>query len=168
MKTSLDHIVGDIFELEPDVILDGCEAAKTNDRKRIILPIHRTDDASVQRMLNFLQPGTFIRPHRHPVDGAIETILVLQGRLGFIIFDENGSVDRCCDLLGVRSGGLGLIDIEPNVWHGMVALSPDTVVLEIKQGPYDFETDKEFAHWAPVDDTNEAHQMVETFESLFA
>jgi dTDP-4-dehydrorhamnose 3,5-epimerase-like enzyme len=42
-----------------------------------------------------------------------------------------------------------MIDIEPNLWHGFVALEPDTVILEVKRGPYDGAGDKVFAPWAP-------------------
>ena len=33
----------------------------------------------------------------------------------------------------------------------MVCLEPDTVILEVKKGPYDANTDKKFASWAPAE-----------------
>jgi dTDP-4-dehydrorhamnose 3,5-epimerase-like enzyme len=42
-----------------------------------------------------------------------------------------------------------LIDIEARVWHGFVTREPDTIILEIKRGPYDQQHDKIFAPWAP-------------------
>ena len=93
-------------------------------------------------MLNFFQPGTYVQPHQHPLSGASETISVLSGTLGFLVFDASGEVEER-NRLG--SDGLGVLDIEPGVWHGMVALEADTVILEIKQGPYDPASDKNFA-----------------------
>jgi cupin fold WbuC family metalloprotein len=134
------------FVLTAEILAQGCAAARASARQRIILPLHRTQAAPVQRMLNFLQPGTYIQPHLHPLQGASETIQVLQGRIGFLIFNEQGSVQQTALL---QAGPLGMIDIEPNLWHGFVALEPDTVILEVKRGPYDGAGDKVFAPWAP-------------------
>jgi cupin fold WbuC family metalloprotein len=49
----------------------------------------------VQRFLNALQPGTYVRPHRHLRDAGVngfEFFLVLQGSLGLLILDEQGQV----------------------------------------------------------------------------
>jgi cupin fold WbuC family metalloprotein len=150
---ALPHVTGDAFRLSPEVLAQGVAASAANPRKRMILPLHRTQEASVGRMLNFFQPGTFVRPHLHPVDFASETILVIRGALGVVIFDESGGV-TASHLL--RADGLGLIDIEAGVWHGMTVLEPDTVVLEIKRGPYEVRTDKVFAPWAPVEGSEQA------------
>jgi len=45
----------------------------------------------------------------------------------------------------------------------MVCLAPDTVIAEFKKGPYDPETDKEFAPWS----TEDGEELVREFESLF-
>ena len=147
------HVAGDAFRLTPEVLAQGMAASAASPRKRIILPLHRTQQASVGRMLNFFQPGTFVRPHLHPVDFATETILVIRGALGVVIFDEAGRVKERHLL---RADGLGLIDIEARVWHGMTVLEADTVVLEIKRGPYDVRTDKVFAPWAAEEGSEEA------------
>lgn len=113
-------------------------------------------------MVNFMQPGTYIQPHHHPRDFATETILVMQGEMGFVIFDEAGKLES---VHRVRKGGL--IDIEARVWHGVLALAPDTVILEIKRGPYD-DTDKVFADWAPAENTEAMPGYRAWLESLFA
>ncbi|MGB7416110.1 MAG: WbuC family cupin fold metalloprotein, partial [Thermosynechococcaceae cyanobacterium] len=41
----------------------------------------------VQRFLNVMQPGTYVRPHRHlrsETENGFEFFLVLQGEIGFI------------------------------------------------------------------------------------
>jgi cupin fold WbuC family metalloprotein len=147
------HVVGDVFRPTPDILDQGCAASAASPRQRIILPIHRSQEASVGRMLNFFQPGTFVRPHLHALDYASETIQVIRGKLGVVIFEADGAVRERHVL---AADGLGLIDIEACVWHGMAALEPNTVVLEIKRGPYDVRTDKTFAPWAPEEGTHEA------------
>ena len=164
MPQALENISGDLFALTEETLNLGIQASRESARKRMILPLHRTQDATVQRMLNFFQPGTYVQPHYHPLKGAIETILVLRGVLGFVVFDDAGNIVSTHRL---KAGGLGLVDVEPRVWHGMVALAPDTVILEIKQGPYNRETDKVFAHWAPAEDEAGFEKVIRKIEDAF-
>lgn len=150
---SLPPAEGPVFQLTEDLLDRGCRAARESPRRRIIFPIHRSPEARVQRMLNFMQPGTYVVPHRHPLDHAIETVQVIRGALGFLIFDEGGGLVSTHRLSAET--GVALLDIEPGIWHGMVVLEADTVLLEIKRGPYDPATDKEFAPWAPGEEAGE-------------
>ncbi|MEZ5329146.1 MAG: WbuC family cupin fold metalloprotein [Verrucomicrobiales bacterium] len=161
---ALPNVTGDHFELTDAILQTGFRESAASARRRIILPLHRTQAATVQRMLNFFQPGTYVCPHQHPEDGAIETICVLSGVLGFLLFEADGSVRSTHRL---SAGPLGLIDIEPGVWHGMVALSPDTAILEIKQGPYDASADKSFASWAPPENDPGVPEYLTALEALF-
>jgi len=156
MRLALPHITGDAWTLTPEVIEQGFAAAKESPRRRIILPLHRSPEAVVQRMLNFLLPGTYIRPHLHPLPHATETIQVLRGALDFFLFDDDG---RIIERHALKSGGCGLIDIEPNLWHGFVVPAEDTLILEIKRGLYDGANDKVFAPWAP----DEGSAKVQTY-----
>jgi cupin fold WbuC family metalloprotein len=164
MLLAFPNTTGPVFTLTEDLLTTGFTASAASPRKRIILPLHRTQDALVQRMLNFMQPGTYLIPHLHPLPHASETIQVLRGAIGFFVFDPQGTV-LSKHLL--RADGLGLIDIEPNVWHGFVVLEPDTVVLEIKRGPYDPVHDKVFATWSPKEGEAGATEAVKKWEELF-
>ena len=130
-----------------ETLLAACkEASRTSPRKRIILPLHKQAGATLQRILNGLQPGTYIRPHRHTTDRG-ESLIVLSGALLFITFRDDGTIDSSFRLApGTAQFG---IDIEGAVWHAFMALEPDTVLFEIKPGPYNAATDKKFAEWAP-------------------
>jgi len=161
MKLAMSNPSGPVFELTPALCEEGLAESRRSPRRRMLLPIHREGEDLVQRMINFMQPGTYIQAHQHPRDWASETILVMSGVLGFITFDEEGKV------LTVSRLGVGdLIDIEARVWHGVLALAPDTVILEIKRGPYD-DTDKVFAEWAPAENTAEAPAYLTWLLSLF-
>lgn len=161
MKLALENPQGPVFSLTPEILERGLAASRESPRKRMLLPMHRGQADLVQRMINFLQPGTYIQPHLHPREHAIETILVMQGELGFLVFDEEGEV-----VSRHRLAPGQLIDIEARIWHGVLALAPDTVILEIKRGPYD-ETDKVFATWAPGESTEETPAYLSSLESLF-
>ena len=161
MQLALPNATGDLFTLDEEIIRAGIEGSCSSPRKRMIYPIHRNQSDLVQRMLNFFQPGTYVTPHLHPRESASELVFLIQGRLGFLLFDEKGNITSQSDL---KPGAL--IDLEPKLWHTMVVLEPDTVVLEVKRGPFDSE-DKIFADWAPGEGDPEAENLVREFEGLF-
>lgn len=100
-----------------------------------------------QRLLNVVQPGSYIRPHRHRDPGKSESFVVLQGAIAFFRFDDEGKILEARRL--EPRGELRAVDLAPGVWHCFLALERDTVVFEGKNGPYDPDRDKEFPAWAP-------------------
>lgn len=162
MKLALPNPTGPVFELTPTLREEGLRESRLSPRGRILLPIHRGQDDLVQRMVNFLQPGTYIRAHHHPRDWATETLLVLSGTLGFVTFNPEGEV-RSVHRLGAGD----LVDIEAGVWHSVLALADDTVILEIKRGPYN-EEDKIFAEWSPAEFSDESPAYLSWLTGLFA
>lgn len=132
--------------LDAGLISAANTASGVSPRGRIIQPLHKALSDPLQRMLNSLQPGTYIRPHRHAEDRA-ESIVVLSGALLYVVFDGSGTVVERIRL-AAGSERMG-IDIAGGIYHSFLALIPDTVLFEIKPGPYDPKTDKLFAPWAP-------------------
>lgn len=165
MPFAFPNVTGPVFTLTSALLDQGCAAAAASARQRIILPLHRDQGALVQRMLNFMQPTTYIQPHLHPMPYASETIHVLRGAIGFLVFDAEGNITERYHL---RADGLGFIDIEPNVWHGFVVLEPDTAIIEIKRGPYDALHDKVFAAWAPAEGDAAAASALSHWVAAFA
>jgi len=147
LSNALNILSRDLFE-------EGIRLSRLSPRKRIILPIHKTADASMHRMLNFIQPDSYIRPHNHSLSNKTESVIVLQGAIHFFTFEEDGSV-KTSTLIGGASKNFG-VDIEPSIYHAFFALEPDTIIFETKPGPYDKATDKLFATWAPEEDTAKA------------
>lgn len=130
------------------------------------MQLHRSDAEGVQRMLNFFQRGSYARPHCHPASENIESVAVLQGAIGFVIFEKDGAI-RSAHRLVAGDAASCLVDIEPGVWHTLVPLADDTVILEIKRGPYSATADKTFAEWAPDEGAAEASDYLATLETLF-
>ncbi len=149
-RKALPNVSGPWFCPDRKMLEKGIRESRNSLRRRMILPIHRKQDSKVQRMLNFLQPGTYIRPHLHPRPEAVESICLIQGEIRFFVFDDTGKEIFRTDLK--RDSDRTLIDIEPLVWHTFVVTEPDTVLFETKMGPYDAMRDKEFAEWAPSED----------------
>ncbi|WP_028239680.1 WbuC family cupin fold metalloprotein [Stutzerimonas azotifigens] len=121
-------------------------AADNCPRQRHHHLLHRPDEPC-QRLLMGLQPSTYVAPHRHLDDDKAECLIVLGGRLGLLIFDEQGGV-REQRLLEAGGDCLG-VDIPPGLYHALVVLAPDSLLFECKAGPYLPLTDAERAPWAP-------------------
>ncbi|MDE5710565.1 WbuC family cupin fold metalloprotein [Bacteroides sp.] len=126
--------------------------AKESDRLRMNYNFHETMDAPVHRMLNALEPGTYLPPHRH--SDKEETYLVLRGSLLAFFYDEKGNVtEKVC--LNPLEGRYGL-EIPSGVWHSIIALESGTVIFEIKKGPYQPLSPEDMASWAPASDDVES------------
>jgi cupin fold WbuC family metalloprotein len=125
--------------------------SRESDRKRVILPFHKSSSESLHRMFNAMQPGTYVRPHRHLSPPKTEGFLVLRGALDFILFDEHGEIERV-ERLQAGSETFGL-DLEAGLFHAFLVRAPDTLIYEVKPGPYSPLDDKDFAAWAPEENT---------------
>ncbi|PVZ39272.1 WbuC family cupin fold metalloprotein [Pseudomonas sp. CC120222-01a] len=94
-----------------------------------------------------LQPSTYIAPHRHLSDDKAEALLALKGRIGLLLFDEQGALTSTRVL---EAGGECMgVDLPPGVYHGLVALEANTIMFECKAGPYRQLVEGEHAPWAP-------------------
>jgi cupin fold WbuC family metalloprotein len=139
-------------------LLDQVSAkAKASPRLRMNHNLHQLDDR-VQRMLNALEPDTYVRAHRHIDPPKAEMFVILRGKTAVLIFDDDGEVTDCIIL---SPEGSCAVDIPPGHWHSLVALEPGTVVMEAKDGPYIPSTDKDFAGWAPRENSRDAAAWLE-------
>jgi cupin fold WbuC family metalloprotein len=167
LPQNLPRAAGPVFALDAAMLARGTRAAAESPRGRIMMKVHRSDTEGVQRLLNFMQRGSYAQPHRHPGLEAVETIAVVQGAVGFFAFEADGAV-AVARRLAAGDPGSCLVDIEQGVWHTVVPLVDGTVVLEIKRGPYDAATDKIFAAWAPAEGSAEAAGYLCQLEAHFA
>lgn len=122
------------------------ENAAVSPRQRQHHNFHQMDEAC-HRLAVGLQPGTYIAPHRHLSADKAETLLVLKGRLGLLIFSECGEqLQRRVLVAGGESVG---VDLPPGVFHALVVLEADSILFECKAGPYKSLGQGEQADWAP-------------------
>ena len=120
-------------------------AAAISPRRRALLRYHELDEP-IQRMINAVEPASYIGPHAHDAPPKVEVFLVLRGCGLAVRFDPAGAILEAVEL---RPGGpVPGIEMPPGAWHIALALESGTVFYEIKQGPYDAATDKTFAAWA--------------------
>ena len=133
--------------------------AAVSPRRRINHNFHPSAESNPHRFLNALLRGTYCAPHRHAAPPKSESFLVLSGEVLVVLFDDAGRVAER-HVLG-RAGLLG-IDIPPGRWHTIAAVSEAAVCYEVKPGPWDPATDKEFAPWAPSEGSAEAERYLAT------
>lgn len=142
-------------------------AAQRSPRRRLNHNLHAEPDV-VQRFINVLQPGTYVRPHRHrrdPPGTGFECFVVLQGAIGLLLLNDKGAViDR--ERLDAN-GPLRGIELAEGQVHTLVALTPDAVMFEIKQGPYQPAKDKDFLSSFPAELTPEAAELEQAWRALF-
>lgn len=126
-------------------------AAKVNPRLRKNWNIHPGDNFPAHRLLNAMEPQSYIRPHRHLDLLKDETFMIVRGRLGILIFEDNGEVKEKL-LLEADGENIG-VDIPAGLFHTAVSLAAGTIFFEAKAGPYVPLTEAEKAGWAPEDET---------------
>ncbi len=153
-RRALDAPAGELVVLSRSLVDSVTAPSRESPRRRIILPFHKNEAELLHRMLNVIQPDSYVRPHRHLEPPKAESFLLLRGALAFFTFEEDGRVRDC---LSLEAGGEDFgVDLSPGIFHGFVALVPDTVLFEVKNGPYAPANDKAFAPWAPEEGTPEA------------
>jgi cupin fold WbuC family metalloprotein len=145
-----------VAAIDMRLIASKSEAARKAARGREIHIFHRDHASLMHRMLNAMQPGSYVPPHRHLAAGKPESVVLLQGSVGFVPFLDSGAVDDDGMLTLSRDSGVLGFDCRAEVWHTFFALERDTVVFEVKKGPFDAAKDKEFAPWAPAENDPEA------------
>jgi cupin fold WbuC family metalloprotein len=130
-----------------EIVTKTINEAKNSPRKRKNHNFHKSLDANVQRMLNAIEPETYVQPHKHEVPDKMEVFIALKGKILVIEFDNIGNIT---DFMVISSEGDNYgIEIEPRTWHSIISLESGSVVYEIKDGPYSPIDDKNFAPWAP-------------------
>lgn len=134
-----------------DYLNDLTAQAQGSPRKRQHRNIHESYADPCQRLFNAIEPGSYIRPHRHAADPKDELLIAVRGLMALVTFDELGKVTGVVRF-GVDRNGEGLAvgaEVPANTWHTVIALEAGSVLLEVKAGPFDPNQPKDLAPWAP-------------------
>lgn len=141
------------------------EKAKKTTRQRLNLNFHSGESDLLQRLLNAMEPSTYVRPHKHDEPDKREVFIILEGTIGIVVFDDQGKIIQQTTLN--RDKGLYIAEIPPKTWHMLVSLETNSVMYEVKDGPYDEKTDKQFAPWAPEENSEKAETYLSFIKSCF-
>ncbi len=125
--------------------------AKNSPRLRQHRNIHQSYQDACQRLFNAIEPGSYIRPHRHVSERREELLIAIRGLMALITFDDQGAVTGILRF-GSQNHGSDLAagaEVASSTWHTVVALEPNCMLLEVKAGPFDPNLPKDLAPWAP-------------------
>lgn len=144
---------------------DLLSAASQSDRLRAHANVHSSYADQCQKLFNAIHIDSYIRPHRHSLDPKEECLIAIRGLFAFIGFCERGSIesitlfgsDKYSQQLSIASG----IELQAGVWHTVVSLVENSILFEVKSGPFDPSVAKDFAPWAPQEGCARATQYFE-------
>lgn len=140
-------------------------AAQASPRRRKNLNFHRSDAARAHRLLNAVEPDSYVQPHRHMEADKDETLIAVRGAFGVVFFDEDGRIADTA-VIGAQSERIG-VNIPRAVFHTLVSLASGSAFMEAKAGPYDPQADKELPAWAPRESDPQAAAYHARLRALF-
>ena len=115
-------------------ILDELTAkAKASSRLRCNLDLRNSAEDQSQRMLNAIEPGSPLPIHRH--QKSSETGVCLRGQLVWEYYDEFGNRTETIELS--PNGPIVALNVPRGQWHTVKALESGSVIMEVKDGPYE-------------------------------
>lgn len=136
-----------MIKFDDNLINNIVAKSRIAERKRSHHLFHQFHSDPLQRMLNSMQPGTYLQPHKHEDPDRLEVLVVLKGKYLVVEFKNNGEIK---DHMILEAGSLQQgAEIAAAVFHTVICLEPDSVLYEIKEGPFSPIGDKDFASWAP-------------------
>ncbi|ARU89544.1 WbuC family cupin fold metalloprotein [Pseudomonas sp. M30-35] len=150
--------------LDQALFSDLAHKAAQNPRQRQHHNFHEMQEPC-HRMAIGLQPDTYIPPHRHLSADKAEALLVVKGRLGLLIFDQDGAV-QAKRILAAGSDCVG-VDLPPGIFHALVVLEADSILFECKAGPYLPIGEGEHASWAPQEGSPQVAEYLSWMRAQF-
>lgn len=108
--------------------------AKASPRLRMNYDLRNSEADQSQRMLNAIEPGSPLPIHRH--QKTSETVVCLRGKLVWEFYDD---LERqCTDRIELTPNGpIVALNVPLGQWHTVKALESGSVILEVKDGPYE-------------------------------
>ena len=137
---------GPLFVLTQERIEEIRALAMQSALGRARFCLHASAEDPVQEMIIAIVRDSHFSPHCHPRKS--ESLHVVSGRLGLVIFDGDGAITRRLILSAADLQAPAFYRIGPGVWHGVFALSELVVVHEVTAGPFNPDASR-IAPWAP-------------------
>ncbi|MDR1224951.1 MAG: WbuC family cupin fold metalloprotein [Tannerella sp.] len=150
--------------IDKKLLDETTQKAKQSPRLRMNYNFHESLDDPLNRLINAMEPDTYLRPHRHKNPDKNEIFLLLRGKAALLLFDDEGNVTETVML--DPSAGIYGGELPPGVWHTLIVLESGSVIYEIKQGPFAPLSPENMAPWSPAaEDADEAKKYMEQLKS---
>ena len=139
--------------------------AKQSPRLRKNYNFHASNADICHRLLNAMEPDSYIQPHRHLSINKDESLVVLRGKVGMIVFADDGSIRETARL--EPTGNVMMANIPHGTFHTLVSLDGPCVFFEAKAGPFIPVSQEEKAPWAPPEGDAAATEYLRSLKRLF-
>lgn len=158
IESPLQHAAWQFID---DALLAQLSAgARAAPRRRLNHNLHASAGEPIQRMLNAMEPDSYVRPHVHP--DKWELLVAVRGSFDVLFFDPDGllaarhrmvaGTPRAPHLPPAAADGVGpMVEYAAGTWHALLSLEPGSVFFEVKAGPWVRTAPHEFASWAPAE-----------------
>lgn len=119
------------------------QKALSNSLKKYRFCLHQDPESSLHEMIIVTTKYDLKYPDKHME--TTESNIILRGKLLVILFSENGEIQKAFTL---EPEGLFYYRCKKNQYHMTIPLTEMAVYIEIKEGPFDENTNV-FPNWAP-------------------
>jgi cupin fold WbuC family metalloprotein len=154
----------DITNFSPEFLDTLTQSAQQSSRQRQHKNIHQHYNEPCQRLFNAIGIDSYIRPHRHSIDPKDECLIAVRGRMALLVFDDIGQVKQIIRFgaqINEAQQAIGVVvNLSAGDWHTVIAEVPGSILFEVKSGPFNPEQAKEWAAWAPAENTPEAAEYL--------
>jgi len=148
-----------VINFSADYLISLMAEAKNSPRQRQHRNLHKSYEDPCQRLLNAISVDSYIRPHRHSFDPKSETLIAVWGQFALITFDDAAKIQEVIKFGSEKyheASSLGVgVELPAGIWHTVIALVPESILLELKAGPFNPNAAKEPAPWAPEEQTSD-------------
>jgi cupin fold WbuC family metalloprotein len=158
--------MADVQIISKPLLDEVSRAAQVSTRQRKNYNFHQRDDSACHRLLNALEPDTYIPPQCHRDKAKGESIVIMRGKVGVLIFAGDGKIEQRF-VIEPDSETLG-VDILSGVIHSLVALEKNSVFFEAKAGPYVPLAENERVNWVPTEGADAAPEYLAWMKNQFA
>ena len=134
----------DVVGIDQQIVDQLLRVSEMNGNCDARICLHPSPGSNFHEMIILQHLGRYYRPHKHRGKG--ESCHIIQGRVRFFVFNDDGTVSDC----SVVGGGHSMIfRAGTDLWHTVVPITDHAVYHESKPGPYLADTDSLFPTWAP-------------------
>jgi cupin fold WbuC family metalloprotein len=134
--------------VSPDWIERLKKIALESPMRRARYCLHQSDEDLVHEMIIALARDCLFKPHKHRAKA--ESYHMIQGRMVFIMFDDEGKPIRVALLTPPGQGGMIAFRIAESIYHAVLPLDELVVYQETTSGPF-VKDEATVAPWAPND-----------------
>jgi cupin fold WbuC family metalloprotein len=152
-KNKINHEVyassQSFFQLDKKKIDTLIQKAKLTPRNRVRFCSHSSSEESVHEMFIVHPRGAYVRPHKHL--NKPESMLIIEGKVDFFIFDDNGNIKEKVSMGDYNSGLPFYNSLRISEYHSMIIHTEWLVFLEVTKGPFN-KKDTIHSEWSPKDE----------------